>query len=342
MQQVRLRDICTLQQWAPLPKRNFTPTGYPVYGANGIIGFSDKYNHQQPAIAITCRGDSCGNAVITQPFSYISANAICLENIADTVSQQYLYYCLKSADLSACISGAAQPQITQKNLGNIQVPIYPKERQQYIADTLHKIEQTMLLRQQQLEAVKQLQASFFHRVFPTLMAAEHCPKRPLHLVAEIHCGKRNAGDATPTGEYPFFSCAKTPRRISNYTYDCECVLLTGNIDFQIEYFHGKFDAYQRVYIIESRHKNTAVVPYLYAFLQHYAPTLKQQAVGGIIKYIRRDMLTNISIPLPDLKKQHRIGSFALHTLKLGNDILQSLQKEEELFKSALTRFFPPA
>lgn len=311
-----------------------------MYGANGIIGYSDKYNHKQPTIAITCRGDSCGNAVITQPFSYISANAICVENIADTILQQYLYYCLKSADLSACISGAAQPQITQKNLGNIQVPIYPEERQRYIAATLHKIEQTLLLRQQQLEAVKQLQVSFWHRVFPTLMAAGHCAKLPLLQVAEIHCGKRNAGDATPAGEYPFFSCAKTPRRISNYKYDCECVLLTGNIDFQIEYFNGKFDAYQRVYIIESRNKNIATVPYLYAFLQYYIPTLKQQAVGGIIKYIRRNMITGICLPLPDLKTQHRIGSFALHTLKLGNDILQALQKDEELFKSALLRFFP--
>lgn len=339
MQQALLRDLCTLRQWHNLPKQAFTAEGYPVYGANGIIGFTRQFNHEKPTIAITSRGDSCGNVIITKPFSYITANAICIENIHNAVLPQYLYYYLKSANLHGITSGAAQPQITQKNLGNVPILIPSLSYQQHVVNALQKVEQVINLRQQQLDALDLMRQSFYHQHFSALFDSEKQQIVPLEQIADIQCGKRNAGDATAEGVYPFFSCAKSPLRSHTYQYDCECVLLTGNIDFQVTYFDGKFDAYQRVYIIESRDKTAITVPYLYAFLQHSLPQIQQQAVGGTIKYIRRSAITRICIPLPAPSTQQIIGNFALRILQLKNKIQQATNKETVLFHSLLAQFF---
>ena len=93
-------------------------SGYPVYGANGIIGFYDSYNHEQETVAITCRGATCGTVNLTQPKSYITGNAMCLDDVDDnTVEIKFLFYAMQSYDFTKVISGSAQPQITREGLG---------------------------------------------------------------------------------------------------------------------------------------------------------------------------------------------------------------------------------
>ena len=69
-------------------------------------------------------------------------------------------------------------------------------------------------------------------------------------LTKIRTGKLDANASSEDGKYPFFTCSKEPLRISTYTYDCECVLVAGNGDLNVKYYNGKFDAYQRTYIIE--------------------------------------------------------------------------------------------
>ncbi len=339
MQHARLRDICTLKQWKSLPARCFTPQGYPIYGANGVIGHYHSYNHEHPVIAITCRGDSCGAVRMTEPRAYITANAICAENIRDDIEPQYLYYFLKQANLAPYISGAAQPQLTQHNLGKLPVPLLPVDRQQYIIERLNKTEHIIALSRQQLKALDDLRQAFFAQEMAEAQSHATCRKCKLEDVAHIHCGKKNASAACPDGRYPFFSCAKTPSGINNYSYDCECLLITGNIDFKLTYYKGKFDAYQRTYIIETRDSALLTIPYLYACMQQYLPILKQQAVGGVIKYIRRNMLTDISISIPDAATQRRIGKFALHLQRSESNLLAAISQQNKLFEAMLHQFF---
>lgn len=68
-------------------------------------------------------------------------------------------------------------------------------------------------------------------------------------LVNIKTGKLDANASAVDGAYPFFTCSKEPLRISTYSYDCECVLVAGNGDLNVKYYNGKFDAYQRTYII---------------------------------------------------------------------------------------------
>ena len=130
-------------------------------------------------------------------------------------------------------------------------------------------------------------------------------KIKLGNIINIKTGKLDANAANENGKYPFFTCSQEPLNIDTYSYDCECVLVAGNGDLNVKYYNGKFDAYQRTYILESKN-NVLHVPYLYYFMQKYINKLRLQSIGGVIKYIKLENITNAIIDLPDIKQQLNI------------------------------------
>lgn len=155
----------------------------------------------------------------------------------------------------------------------------------------------------------------------------------------IRTGKLNANAASDNGEYPFFTCSMTPLKIATYSYDCECVLVAGNGDLNVKYYNGKFDAYQRTYIVESKDKNILPVPYLYCFLSMYVETLRSQSIGGVIKYIKLENLTDAQIPLPDLQKQMEIITLFDKVMALATLRRQQIEKIDKLVKSRFIELF---
>ena len=71
-------------------------------------------------------------------------------------------------------------------------------------------------------------------------------------IAELRTGKLNSNAAVPYGKYPFFTCAPETFYINKYAFDQKAILLAGNNaegNFNIKYYEGKFNAYQRTYVI---------------------------------------------------------------------------------------------
>ena len=155
----------------------------------------------------------------------------------------------------------------------------------------------------------------------------------------IRTGKLDANASSENGRYPFFTCAVEPLRIDSYSYDCECVLVAGNGDLNVKYYNGKFDAYQRTYIIESIDKSVLSVPYLYFFLDKYVETLRYEAIGGVIKYIKLGNLTEAQIPLLSLEEQAKV----VCEIDKANDLIslrkQQLSRQDELVKARFVELF---
>ena len=165
---VKLTEICTPKQWKTIPANELLDEGYPVYGANGIIGYYDKYNHENPVVTITCRGATCGTVNITEPKSYITGNAMCLDNVRPDILLEYLYYCLLHYDFSNVISGSAQPQITRQGLEKVKIAICSIEEQNKRTSSLRKISTVIAARQQQLQKLDELVKARFVELFGTL------------------------------------------------------------------------------------------------------------------------------------------------------------------------------
>lgn len=117
-----LTDVCHPKQWKTIPTSDFTPEGYIVYSANGIVGKYSAYNHENPVLYIGCRG-TCGSVHITSPFAYVNGNAMCLDDLSDELSLKYLYYFLKMYDFRQIITGGTIPQITREALKKLLVVI---------------------------------------------------------------------------------------------------------------------------------------------------------------------------------------------------------------------------
>lgn len=130
-----------------------------------------------------------------------------------------------------------------------------------------------------------------------------------------------------------------PLKIDSYSYDCECVLVAGNGDLNVKYYSGKFDAYQRTYIIESMDKTFLDVQYLYFFMDKYLETLRSQSIGGVIKYIKLGNLTEADIFIPSIERQREIVQILRKSRELIFLRKQQLAKLDELVKARFVEMF---
>jgi type I restriction enzyme S subunit len=164
-------------------------------------------------------------------------------------------------------------------------------------------------------------------------------KYKLGDLTKIRTGKLDANASSPEGVYPFFTCSKEPLKIDSYSYDCECVLVAGNGDLNVKYYNGKFDAYQRTYIIEDSSDGRLYIPYLYFFLDLYVEELRKQSIGGVIKYIKLGNLTDAVINLPSIEEQKSI----VNNLEKSKSVVEyktaQLDQYDQLIKSRFVEMF---
>lgn len=112
-----LSEICVMYQPQTIGTDLLLPNGvYRVYGANGIVGKYDQYNHEDSEIAMACRGNSCGVVNRTMPYSWITGNAMVLQMKDKDVSNEYIKQSVSYMNISGAISGSGQPQLTRENL----------------------------------------------------------------------------------------------------------------------------------------------------------------------------------------------------------------------------------
>jgi type I restriction enzyme S subunit len=132
----------------------------------------------------------------------------------------------------------------------------------------------------------------------------------LGKICDIKTGKLDVNAESSNGKYPFFTCAEKPVKIDFYDYDCECVLIAGNGEFAVNYYNGKFNAYQRTYIVtaKDKFKDETYLPYLYSILKRAILELKSQSQGSIIQYLRLPQLETLEIPFPKPDEQKRIAA----------------------------------
>lgn len=144
----------------------------------------------------------------------------------------------------------------------------------------------------------------------------------------IRTGKLDANASSENGIYPFFTCSVSPLKIGTYSYDCECVLVAGNGDLNVKYYNGKFDAYQRTYILEVSDKNILNTRYFYYFMKDYIDILRTKTKGGVIKYIRLNDIADAEIPLPPMEEQKKIAAR-----------LDAVAETQTLFNALMSEYF---
>ena len=183
MKKVKLTSVCRPKQWKSIPISELSDVGYPVYGANGVIGYYDSYNHEQETVIITCRGATCGTVNLTHPRSYVTGNAMCLDNVKDSVDIKYLFYSMQAYDFTKVISGTAQPQITRVGLEKVEFALPSLDVQREIVSILDKIDTLIEKRRLQLKKLDDLIKARFVEMFGDPVSNPY--KLPTVLLGEL-------------------------------------------------------------------------------------------------------------------------------------------------------------
>ena len=131
----------------------------------------------------------------------------------------------------------------------------------------------------------------------------------LGTICDIVTGRLDANAQTLNGEYPFFTCGEEVFRTDSYAFDCNAILLGGNNatgDFKMHKFSGKFNAYQRVYVITTY--LDIDIEYLYSHIRYYLPKLQEQSIGSQTRYLKLGMITDLLIALSPANEQANISA----------------------------------
>ncbi len=163
---VQLTEVCNPKQWPTLAVSELSGKGFPVYGANGLIGYHDIYNHEISTVLITCRGATCGTINVCPPKSYVTGNAMALDDPQeDKITPSFLEWFLRLKGLNSVISGSAQPQITRQGLSSVKIPLPPLALQQKFAEQIAELEAIKVRARTSLLELDALFASLQARAF---------------------------------------------------------------------------------------------------------------------------------------------------------------------------------
>ena len=362
MEKVQLKNICRPKQWKTLTGKNLVPDGkYPVYGANGIIGYYNDYNHENETLMIGCRG-TCGALNISQPFSYINGNAMALDDLVDDIDIRYLYYALMGRGFQDVISGAVQPQIIRADLEKMEVWIGNKKEQKEIVDVFSKLDTVLSHRKREIQYLDDLIKARFVEMFGDPVYSAIDSKIELSDICEKITDGEHGSVARVANGHPFLNAKH--------------ILKTGFIDWKTITYIGDED-HQRIYKRCNPEKgdilltttgtigNVAIMPeceevsmdrgitllkinrhkvtseFVAEMLKH--PSI-QMAMGAnvhasAIGHLFMNKVKKLPAILPSMKKQIEFTTFVQQTDKSKATVQKALDETQLLFDSLMQQYF---
>ena len=218
-------------------------------------------------------------------------------------------------------TGSNYPAINSSDLAEIQVFVpHDAAEQKKIADCLTSLDEVIAAQGRKVEALKAHKRGLMQQLFPRegetrprlrfpeFRSAPVWRAKGLNKLAKIRTGRKDANEGAVDGVYPFFTCAENHIYSRSYSFDSEAILIAGNANVgQAKYYNGKFEAYQRTYVLTDF--SDVFVPYLYQFLDaNLRPTLLAQVQTSAMSYIRLPMLEDFQVALPpSIDEQQRIA-----------------------------------
>ena len=267
---------------------------------------------------------------------------------------RFLVYLLHTHSLIshavATSTGVNHPRTSWNSLGKFTFALPPLPEQRAIAHVLQTIQEVKAVRQRELALERERKAALMDYLFSYGTKGE--PRKQTEVgnipeswevvrledVCTFTTGKLNSEKAKADGQYPFFTCSQETFRIDSYSFDQAAILLAGNNArgiYSVKYYKGRFDAYQRTYVITI--KDTKRLSYQYFLYDLFLKLelLRRQSIGATTKYLTAPIIKNLGLTLPSPSEQLMISSVLWSCDEKIAALEQEAERLDELFHAML-------
>ena len=350
---VKVGEVCEISAGGDRPQifsnHRTDKCRIPIYSNGidneGLYGFTDTPKNNGNAITITGRGANAGTVFYRKdPFLSI-IRLLTLTPNSEIINAKYLFYLLKNKTFLS--TGSAQPQITVPNISQFEIEFNPDiETQHRIATILSRYDSLIENYQKQIKLLEEAAQRLYKKWFIDLHFPRHentniidgvpegWEKKKVGDITPIITGKKDANFGTPDGEYPFFTCSQEPIKAPSFSFDCAAVLLAGNGDFNVKLYRGRFEAYQRTYVL-----SPYIDSHLYLLFYTISANMTKLAAGSsgsTIKFLTKGMIDGINLNVPN---DEILRSFNKKVEPIQSS-RESLQSQLRLLTEARDRLLP--
>ena len=248
-------------------------------------------------------------------------------------NSEYVYYAVKNVlgNIKTLDSGTASGRENVSKSAFSKMEIKVEEElpiQQRIATILSRYDSLIENYQKQIKLLEESAQRLYKEWFIDLRFPGHentkivdgvpegWEKNKLGDISPIKTGKKDANCGQVDGEFPFFTCAQEPIKSPSYSFDTSAVILAGNGDFNVKMYRGKFEAYQRTYVLEPNDVNMLYL--LFFCVLENMNKLATGASGSTIKFLTKGMIESLDLYVP-----------TIDTLCAFNKIIEPIQRQKE-------------
>ena len=305
-----INDVCSeFKSGKNIKADSISESGeYPVYGGNGLRGYTSSYNHEGSYVLIGRQGALCGNVRSVYGKTYITEHAIAVAG-NEKSNTNFLHYLFLKMNLGQYSDQSAQPGLAVNKLLKLKVALPIISEQTKIAKLLSLLDERIATQNKIIDKLQSLIKGI----------AQHCIRELINGweyvrlgdICKITTGKLDANAQVENGQYPFFTCAERPFNIDSYAFDTEALLISGNganLGY-INYYKGKFNAYQRTYVLDHFSVNIQYVKWALKVLLPQRIAIEKSSSNT--PYIVLSTLADLKIPIPNNSKQNHIADLMM-------------------------------
>lgn len=313
-------------------KNHFSNGEYNLYGSTGIIGRTDKALYDGKLVLVARVGANAGFLQIINEPCGITDNTLILK--PKGIDAFYLYYFLQHFNLNRLIFGSGQPLITGGMLKKVKVSLGTISEQSKIVKFLSLLDERIATQVRLIEKLQSLIGGIAQHCIKEAISGSMCIK--LGDICKITTGKLDANAQVDNGLYPFFTCAEQPFKIDNFAFDTEALLISGNganLGY-VNYYNGKFNAYQRTYVLDAFSENIQYIKWALKVLLPKRIAIEKSSSNT--PYIVLSTLSDLRLPIPSKGNQcHMAELMQSLERKLSNQI--ALKSSYNMLKQYLLR-----
>ncbi|WP_231177062.1 restriction endonuclease subunit S [Helicobacter pylori] len=303
-----------------------------------FLEYKTKYSFPKKGDILISASGTIGRAVIYdgKPAYFQDSNIVWIDNDETLVKNDFLFYAYSNVKWNT--EHTTILRLYNDNFRNTLIPLPPLNEQIAIANILSDLDNylcaldALILKK---EGVKKALSFELLSQRKRLKGFNQAWQRVrLGDICEITTGSLDANEMVHYGKYRFYTCAKEYYFIDKYAFDTEAILISGNGAYvgYVHYYKGKFNAYQRTYVLDNFSEHIIFVKYfLTMFLQSHIQTNRNE---GNTPYIIMATLKDFEILLPPLNEQSAIANILS---ALDNEIasLKNKKRQFENIKKAL-------